>query len=316
MQILNLLQNIWRPTVEILLLAVGIYYIFTFVRGTRGASIVTGFLAVMLTLSFITSFFKLTVLSWMLGSITTFFVVAVIVIFQPEIRRMLAQVGNLQLFGNVHEQRENIEVLIQTVERLADVRIGALIAIEQNTALRDYVESGIEIDCVATPEMLETIFFPNNAIHDGGAIIKGDRITHAACIFPLSRRGDLAKTLGTRHRAAIGLTEETDAIVVVISEETGSISYAYKGILVRGVTAEELRAFLTSILVKPEKSRRPLEWLRHWRNDRVKPGPAVITKSGHGPLPPASGAETNLRGANESNHIEPPREVASKGHAS
>jgi diadenylate cyclase len=286
----NLLQNIWRPAVEILLLAVVIYYIFTFVRGTRGASIVTGFLAIMLTLSFITTFFKLTVLSWLLGSITTFFVVAVIVIFQPEIRRMLAQVGNLQLFGNVHEQRENIEVLIQTVERLADVRIGALIAIEQNTALRDYVESGIGVDCVATPEMLETIFFPNNAIHDGGVIIKGDRIGFAACIFPLTRRQDLNKSLGTRHRAAIGLSEETDAAIIAVSEETGAISYAYKGQLTRGVTLENLRAFLSSILVTNERPRNLAEWWRAIRASIQKtasttpplPGPPPTVK----PSPP------------------------------
>src|SRR5262245_43343643 len=268
---LDILQVAWRPAVEILILAVGIYYVFTFVRGTRGASIVTGFMAVMLTLSFITSLFKLTVLSWLLGNITTFFVVAVIVIFQPEIRRMLAQVGNLQLFGNAHEQRENIEVIIQTVERLSDVRIGALIAIEQTNPLRDMVESGVPVDCVATPEMLETIFFPNNAIHDGGVILKGDRIAHAACIFPLTRRQDLNKSLGTRHRAAIGLIEETDAAVVVVSEETGAISYAYKGQLTRGVTLENLRAFLSSILVTPERPRNLVEWLRALRYPSAKP---------------------------------------------
>ncbi len=103
--------------------------------------------------------------------------------------------------------------------------------------------------------MLETIFFPNNAIHDGGVIIKGDRIAYAACIFPLTQRQDLNKSLGTRHRAAIGLSEETDAVIVVVSEETGMISHAYKGQLVRGVTLEELRAFLTSVLVQPAKSR-------------------------------------------------------------
>ncbi len=268
---LDIIQVIWRPVVEILILAVAIYYIFTFVRGTRGASIVTGFMAVMLTLSFITSLFKLTVLSWLLGNITTFFVVAVIVIFQPEIRRMLAQVGNLQLFGNAHEQRENIEVIIQTVERLADVRIGALIAIEQVNPLRDMVESGVPVDCVATPEMLETIFFPNNAIHDGGVILKGDRIAHAACIFPLTRRQDLNKSLGTRHRAAIGLSEETDAAIVVVSEETGAISYAYKGQLTRGVTLENLRAFLSSILVTPERPRNLVDWLRALKQPSVKP---------------------------------------------
>jgi len=267
----EILQNIWRPTVEILFLAVGIYYVFTFVRGTRGASIVIGFLVVILTLAVVSSFFKLVVLQWLLANITTFSVVAVLVIFQPEIRRMLAQVGNLQVFGSAHEQRENIEVIIQTVERLADVRIGALIAIEQGNPLRDVVESGIAVDCMATPEMLETIFFPNNAIHDGGVIIRGDKIAFAACIFPLTRRQDLNKSLGTRHRAAIGLSEETDAIIVAVSEETGGVSYAYRGNLTRGVTLEELRAFLSSLLVPPAKPRSIRDFLRALVPVRAKP---------------------------------------------
>ena len=173
-----------------------------------------------------------------------------LVIFQPELRRMLSELGNLPLFYTAREQRENIEIIIQTVERLSEVKIGALIAIEQAIQLQDVVESGIVVDCEATPEMLETIFFPNNAIHDGGVILRGDRIAYAACIFPLTQRQDLSKTLGTRHRAAIGLTEESDAVVVVVSEETGLISYSYKGHLQRGVSHEELRAFLTSVLVK------------------------------------------------------------------
>jgi len=126
--------------------------------------------------------------------------------------------------------------------------------------------------------MLETIFFPNNAIHDGGVIIKGDRIAYAACIFPLTTRQDLNKSLGTRHRAAIGLSEETDAVVIAVSEETGMISHAYKGQLVRGVTIEELRAFLTSVIVQPAKTRSIVEWARRQFGQRNKPGPAVITK--------------------------------------
>ncbi len=275
------LQNAWRPALEIFLLAVCIYYIFTFVRGTRGASIVTGFLAVVLTLSLITAALDLTVLRWLIGSITTFFVVAIMIIFQPEIRRMLAQVGNLEVFGNAHEQRENIEVVIQTAERLSEVRIGALIAIEQSNLLHDMVESGVPIDCVATPEMLETIFFPNNAIHDGGVIIKGDRITHAACIFPLTRRQDLNKSLGTRHRAAIGLSEDSDAVIVAVSEETGGVSYAYKGQLTRGVTLENLRAFLSSILVVPERPRTMVDWIRVWVSSKTAsnaPAPTASAK--------------------------------------
>src|SRR5207249_9574838 len=142
--------------------------------------------------------------------------------------------------------RENIEVIIQTAERLSEVKIGALIALEQSIQVDDAVESGVAVDCEATHERLETIFFPNNAIHDGGVIIKGDRIAKAACIFPLTQRQDLNNSLVTRHRAAIGLSEETDAVVVAVSEETGAISYAYKGQLTRGVTSEELRAFLSS----------------------------------------------------------------------
>jgi diadenylate cyclase len=131
--------------------------------------------------------------------------------------------------------------------------------------------------------MLETIFFPNNAIHDGGVIIKGDRIAYAACIFPLTQRQDLNKSLGTRHRAAIGLSEETDAVIVVVSEETGMISHAYKGQLVRGVSLEELRAFLTSVLVQPAKSRRGVEWLHARFGERHKPGSVIITKDGPRP---------------------------------
>jgi len=275
----QLLQIDWRPVLEILILAVGIYYTLRFVRGTRGAPVVSGFLVVLLTLGLVSYLLKLTVLQYFFGGFSAFFVLAVLVLFQPEFRRILAELGSLPLFASTHEQRENIEVIIQTVERLADVRIGALIAIEQSIQLQRAVESGIHVDCEATPEMLETIFFPNNAIHDGGVIIKGDRIAFAACIFPLTQRQDLSKSLGTRHRAAIGLSEESDAAVVVVSEETGAISYAYKGQLVRGITLEELRAFLTSVLVSPARSRTGLSWLRYRLKDRIEPGPSVVPKA-------------------------------------
>ena len=260
------LQALWRPAVEILILGVGIYFALVFIRGTRGASIVTGFLVVLLALVAAIYFLNLQVLRVLLGTLSGVFTLACIVLFQPELRRLLARVGTLTLFNPTHAQREGIEIIIETAERLADVRIGALIAIEQASDLRETVESGIPVDCVATAEMLETIFFPNNAIHDGGVIIKGGRIIQAACIFPLSRRQDLSKSLGTRHRAALGLAEETDALVVVVSEETGRISYAYQGQLVRGVTIEELRAFLSSVLVTPTRSRSLADWWRQRRS--------------------------------------------------
>src|SRR5437870_4128278 len=287
----NLVQIGWRAAVEVLILAVIIYYAFRFVRGTRGAPVVTGFLVVLLAMVLVTFFLQLKVLQWLLGAISAYFALAVLVIFQPELRRMLAELGNLPLFATAHEQRENIEVIIKTVERLSEVRIGALIAIEQSIQLQEAIESGIIIDCQASPEMLETIFFPNNAIHDGGVVIKGDRIALAACIFPLTQRQNLNKSLGTRHRAAIGLSEETDAVVVVVSEETGAISHAYKGQLVRSVTSEELRAFLTSMLVTPARSRNWLGWIKSWTRERAKPGPAVVS---HADTPETPSTTTGL----------------------
>jgi len=271
------IQNGWRPALEIFILAVVIYYVTRFLRGTRGWPVVIGFVVFLIALFGAAEVLDLTVLRKLLGLAYTIFAFAVLIIFQPELRRLLAELGNLPLFASMHEQRENIEVIIQTVERLSDVKIGALIAIEQQIHLHEVVESGVLVDCEATPEMLETIFFPNNAIHDGGVIIKGDRIAYAACIFPLTQRPGLAKSLGTRHRAAIGLSEETDAVIVVVSEENGMISHAYKGQLVRGVTAEELRSFLSSVLLQPDKPHSAIEWIRRKFGERsIKP--AVITK--------------------------------------
>jgi diadenylate cyclase len=272
------IQTAWRQALQILILAVGIYYVTRFVRGTRGWPVVIGFAVLLIALAMVTALLDLKVLSWLLGNATVFIILGALIIFQPELRRMLGELGNLPLFATTHERRESIEVIIQTCERLSDVRIGALMAIEQSIQLQEAVESGIKVDCEATPEMLETIFFPNNAIHDGGVIIKGDRIAYAACIFPLTQRKDLSKSMGTRHRAAIGLSEETDAVVVVVSEETGSISHVYKGQMVRGVTLQELRSFLTSLLVQSDKSRGFVEWLRSLTPDRSKPGPVAVSK--------------------------------------
>src|SRR5437016_2557471 len=275
----HMIQDHWRDVLEVLILTVGIYYMFRFVRGTRGAPVVTGFLVVLLAFVLVSFLLDLKELRYLLGVFSAAFVVAILVIFQPELRRMLAELGNLNLFTTAHEQRENIEIIVQTVERLADVRIGALLAIEQSIQLQEAVESGIIVDCQASPEMLETIFFPNNAIHDGGVIIKGDRIAYAACIFPLTQRQDLHPSLGTRHRAAIGLSEETDAVIVVVSEETGAISHAYKGQLVRGVTLEQLRAFLTSMLVGRGKSRNIFDWIRSFGAERAAPSAPVVAKN-------------------------------------
>ncbi|MEO6183683.1 MAG: diadenylate cyclase CdaA [Verrucomicrobiota bacterium] len=275
----DILKVSWRPVLEVIILTIAIYHAFNFVRGTRGAPVVYGFVVVLVTLTIFAGVLKLEVLNWLLRSFVAFSAIAVLIIFQPELRRILAELGNQPLFNTTREQRENIEVIIQTAERLSEVHIGALIAIEQSIHLQEVVESGIAVDCEASPEMLETIFFPNNALHDGGVLIKGDRIAFAACIFPLTQRQDLNPSLGTRHRAAIGLSEETDAIVVIVSEETGAISYAYKSQLVRGVSLEQLRAFLTSVFVSRNKSRNLFERVRTWNANRIPPSAAVASKT-------------------------------------
>jgi diadenylate cyclase len=275
------LESAWRPVLQILILTVGLYWGFRFMRGTRGWPVFIGFMVVLMTVAVLTWVLQLEVLRWILTTSVAILVVAALVIFQPELRKMFAELGHLPVFATVHEQREAIEVILQAVERLSEVRIGALIAIEQSVGLSEAVESGVVVDCEATPEMLETIFFPNNAIHDGGVIIKGDRITHAACIYPLTQRQDLSKSLGTRHRAAIGLTEETDALVVVVSEENGGISYALKGQLTRGVTIENLRAVLTAQLVPRTQSRSWIEWIRDHTRQRFRPvAPVAAPPSG------------------------------------
>ncbi|HYT59545.1 MAG TPA: diadenylate cyclase CdaA [Haliangiales bacterium] len=279
MTVLEILQNIWRPTLEITILAVAIYYVLTFVRGTRAWPIVLGFVLCMLVLTVVGKALDLRVLLWLLEKFLTGVAIAVLVIFQPELRRLLAKLGNLPLSATSLDARENIEVIIETAERLSEAKIGALIALEQTIHLDEVVESGVAVDCEATPEMLETIFFPNNAIHDGGVIIRGDRIARAACIFPLTRRQDLNPSLGTRHRAAIGLAEETDAVVIAVSEETGAISSAYRGQLTRGVSLEELRAFLTSVLVRVSKPHRLTEWFRSSGFARLNGAPKPVIEA-------------------------------------
>lgn len=279
------IHEYWRPTLEIIILTLGIYSALRMIRGTRSAPVVTGFIVLLLAVTLVTLLLQLTVLITLLKNVAGILALAVLILFQPELRRILGELGNLPMLTTTHEQREAIEVVIQACENLSEVRTGALIAIERSIQLEEAVESGIAVDCEATPEMIETIFFPNNAVHDGGLILKADRITHAACIFPLTDRKDLATTLGTRHRAAIGLSEETDAIVVIVSEETGHISYAHKGQLVRRVTLEAMREFLSSELVPPTKSRNWLDWALRWRKQSPQPPTVLLSKDAENKTP-------------------------------
>lgn len=252
------LVNIWkwvkldwlwiiRAAVEIGALSVGIYYIFTFLQRSRGWPVVVGFL-VLIGITTMIALIKLEVLRWLLEQIFLFTTVAILVIFQPELRRLLAELGNLPLFSSDQDSPLNVDAVVQATDRLSRKRVGGIMAIEQIVDIYQETQSGVQIDCALTPEMLDSIFFPNSPLHDGGVVIHGDRIMYASCIFPLTRRIDVNQTLGTRHRAAIGLSEETDAIVVIVSEETGDISYCHDGALHSKVTLKQLKDFLIEML--------------------------------------------------------------------
>lgn len=226
-----------------------------FARRMQGELVVLGFLGLLGFWAF-SIWLNLAVLQRVLQYMFFFLPVAVLILFRREIlrevRRVVAAPDPMQAKADPRpsrRQQQNLEIIVQAADRLSDAKIGALIAVKQTVDLGQIlVNSGVPVNCAVTAEMLETIFFPNNAIHDGGVVIRGDQIVRAACIFPLTRRQDLNPSLGTRHRAALGLSEESDAVVVAVSEESGMISYAHRGQLIRGISADELRSFLTSIL--------------------------------------------------------------------
>jgi len=238
----------WKPVFEIGLLTAFFYYMFMLFRGTRGAAVLTGFVIVLLWIVGVTQIFQLDVISWILSRFFTFLAIAVLVIFQPELRRALAEVGSRQFFTSPKQRGEMIEVLVETARSLSQKRCGGLMAVEREIGFRGVAETGVPINAKATPELLTTIFFPNTPLHDGGVVLRGDRIVSAACVFPLTQRKGLSASTGMRHRAAMGLTEDTDAVVVVVSEETGEISVAHRGHLVQGLDADGLSAFLTTTL--------------------------------------------------------------------
>ncbi|MEE2714511.1 MAG: diadenylate cyclase CdaA [Verrucomicrobiota bacterium] len=243
------LDWVWivRAIVEISALAVGIYYAFTFLQRSRGWPVVLGFL-ILIGLTTLIALLELQVLRWLLQQLFLFTTVAILIIFQPELRRLLAELGNLPIFSSDEDSPLDVDAVVQATNQLSRKRVGSIVAIERTVDIYQETNSGVLIDCALTPEMLDSIFFPNSQLHDGGVVVRGDRIMYASCIFPLTRRIDINNTLGTRHRAAIGLSEETDAIVVIVSEETGDISYSHNGALYRKVSLKQLKDFLTEML--------------------------------------------------------------------
>jgi diadenylate cyclase len=247
--VLDFLQNNWSAAIEILLLAGGIYYGYLYFRGTRGAKVLTGLAILFITLTLVSQVLNLTVISWLLRSLTAFIAIALVVIFQPELRRALAELGSSHFFSSASQKKETIDIITDAIFELSSKQIGALIAIERDTAIRSFAESGVNIDCEMSQELLLTVFYPKTPLHDGGVIIRNDRIIAAACIFPVSQREDLDRTMGLRHRAALGITEESDAIAIIVSEETGNISLCHRGKIERGFKPGQFEKRLSELLL-------------------------------------------------------------------
>ncbi|MDQ2659239.1 MAG: diadenylate cyclase CdaA [Verrucomicrobiota bacterium] len=248
-QLLQLWLDKWRGLFEILLLSVGIYYGYLYFKGTRGAKVLTGLAIVFLTLTLISQLLNLVVISWIVRSFSVFLAVALVVIFQPELRRGLAALGGHPIFSLTSEKRETVQDMAEAVSQLANKQFGALIAIERDTSMRIYEETGVELDACFSVELLLTLFQPKSALHDGGVIVRNGRVAAAACIFPVSQRETLDRSLGLRHRAGLGITEESDAIAVVVSEETGGISICHRRRIERNFTPETFRKRIGELLL-------------------------------------------------------------------
>jgi len=239
--------------VQVLVLSLVFYYVFLFFRGTRGAQVLVGLVLLLVVLMGLTQIFHLDALNWILRRLSVYLAVALLVIFQPEIRRALAELGRQRVFSVPAESRSTVDHVVRAVAYLAEHRVGAIIGIERDIGTRAIQETGVKLDSRVVAELLASIFFPHTPLHDGGVIISGNRIVAAACVFPLSQHTELLKSLGTRHRAAVGLSEETDAVVIVVSEETGTISVSYRGRLSRGMDEPRLKRFLSALLLKGRK---------------------------------------------------------------
>ncbi len=249
-QILQLWLDKWRGLFEILLLSVGIYYGYLYFRGTRGAKVLTGLAIVFLTLTLISQILSLTVIGWIVRSFSVFLAVALVVIFQPELRRGLAALGGHPIFSLTSEKRETVHDIAEAIAQLANKQFGALIAIERDTSIRVYEETGVSLDSFFSVELMLTLFHPKSALHDGGVVMRNGRIAAAACIFPVSQRETLDRSLGLRHRAGLGITEESDAIAVIVSEETGGISICHRRRIERNFTPESFRKRISELLLQ------------------------------------------------------------------
>ena len=257
----------WRNVLDILIVAMAIYYVIKLVRQTRANSVLKG-LAVVLLLTWFSDMLELNALNWILRQIMNTGVVVLVVLFQPELRRGLEQIGRSNIPGSgvligdhkPMSSEHDIQEMIHALTNLSRRKVGALIVIENRTGLNDIIASGTMIDAEISSGLIENIFEPNTPLHDGAVIVRGSRVAAAGCVMPLSENTHLPGGIGTRHRAGIGTSEVSDAVVVIVSEETGTISVAIGGMLKRHLAPQTLGKLLTNELIsEPETKSSPVK---------------------------------------------------------
>lgn len=249
----------WRAILDIAVVTVILYQLLMLIKGTRAVQLIKG-LFVLVMVSILARQLGLTTLTWMLDKVWTMLIVALPIVFQPELRRALEQLGRGKFItmhpvtAGAEEYKKMIDELVRCAQVLSQNRIGALIVYEKSTGIQEFIETGIKIDGVVSTEFLINIFVPKSPLHDGAVIIRGDRVAAAGCFLPLTQDTGIDKELGTRHRAALGLTEVSDAIVIVVSEETGVISTAKNGLLSRHHDDKTLRDLLRNEILVDKAS--------------------------------------------------------------
>jgi len=228
-----------------------IYKVLMLIRGTRSANIVVG-LTVLLTIAFLSFWFQLEGLKWLFTNLATVGFIVLVIVFQPEIRGALAQIGHSRFFKHIfkYETHKALDELVKGVIRLSELRYGALIVMQRAVGLRNIIETGRSTDARLSADLLTTIFTPYTPLHDGAVVVNGDDVVAAACVLPLTQNPRYDQLFGMRHKAAVGITEESDALCLVVSEETGAISCAYRGILKRDLEKINLKETLLKILEK------------------------------------------------------------------
>ena len=258
--------------VDVLLVWFVFYKLITIIKGTKAVQLLKG-IFVLIIARILTEFFGLNTLQWMMDQVLPFGFLAIIIIFQPELRRALEQIGRGRLFARTMMQEEEerdrlIEAFVKSVSYMAKRRIGALISIEKETGLSEYIETGTGMDSLITSELLINIFIPNTPLHDGAVIVQRNRIAAAGCYLPLSESPFISKELGTRHRAALGISEVTDAVTIIVSEETGAVSLTANGDIDRNLDMEEFEARLRRVWfgLTTEKQDSSI-WKWRWRKN-------------------------------------------------